>query len=76
MDSERARKRHRWVKLRLHVYICRDCGTGYENLCVAPGQWERVWYLANGSNQLAGLTPECSPGARGAAALRKYADAI
>ena len=69
-------KRHRWVKLRRHVYMCRHCGTAYENKPAARGQWYRVWYAADGVDRLGGLTPPCAPGVRGARALLKHADAL
>lgn len=70
------RKRHRWVKLRIHVYICRDCGTAYENKQGPGVGWYRVYYKSNGTNSIEQHVPACEPGVRGARALQKYESAL
>lgn len=68
--------RHRWVKLRLHVYMCRSCGTAYENRHQTMGNWERVYFLPTGETRRLRQVPACEPGPRTPAALKKYADAL
>jgi hypothetical protein len=70
------RKRHSWVKLRLHVYICALCGCGYRNHQQPNGRWVRTYYLPSGQDIALTKTPACERGPRGEAALRKYADAL
>ena len=72
----RAARRHSWVKLRLHVYMCRTCGTGYLNHQHPNGSWVRTYYLPTGQTIALVHVPPCEPGARTAAVLRKYADAL
>lgn len=67
---------HRWVKLRLHVYICRVCGCGRVNSVDFSGQWITTWYLPNGDSVIASRRPACQVGARTQAALTKYASEI
>lgn len=69
-------KRHSWVKLRLHVYICRECGTGYVNHQQPNGRWVRTYHLASGRSIALDHVPTCEKGPRTEAALRKYADAL
>lgn len=64
--------RHRWAKLRTHVYLCRTCGTGRVNSHDDAG-WVATWHRPDGSSVLGGATPGCAPGSRTAAALAKYA---
>lgn len=69
------KKRHSWVKLRIHVYMCRSCGCGYENKQTAGGEWYREYYRPDGRNEVSTYVPSCERGIRTDAALRKYADA-
>jgi hypothetical protein len=76
MRDETPKPRHKWVKLRLHVYLCRKCGTGYVNAQTAGGVWYRTYHRADGISEVSTCVPECAPGPRGARALQKYADAL
>ena len=76
MMNDNPARRHSWVKLRLHVYACRHCGTGYENRHLTTGQWERIYYLPTGETVRLARVPLCEPGPRTAAVWRKYADAL
>ena len=67
--------RHKWVKLRLHVYICRTCGTGKVNTPHAGG-WRAHWHTPDGRELVGTLTPDCALGPKTDAYLAKYADAI
>lgn len=75
MNDDRA-SRHSWVKLRLHVYLCRRCGTAYENRQLTTGDWRRMYFLSPGENKYLDRVPICATGKRTDAALRKYADAL
>lgn len=70
------RKRHRWVKLRIHVYICRDCGMGRENSERSPGDWVTTFHAPTGESRIAPRVPPCVTGPRTAQALAKYATQI
>lgn len=67
--------RHRWSKLRAHVYICRTCGTGRVNSRDETG-WLATWHRPDGSSILGGPTPGCVVGPRTEAALAKYATVL
>jgi hypothetical protein len=56
------RKRHRWVKVRIHVYCCRECGLVRENTEPTPGRWSVLWYLPSGGQTYDMQTPPCEPG--------------
>lgn len=75
MTQARVRKgprRHRWVKLRLHTYVCRLCGTGRVNSHDETG-WCATWHRPDGADVVGGPTPPCTPGPRTAAVLTEYA---
>lgn len=67
-------KRHRWVKLRIHVYICRDCGMGKVN--VEPdsnaADWRTTYHFPDGTSRIETHVPPCVPGPRTADYLKKY----
>lgn len=67
--------RHKWVKLRLHVYICGKCGMGKVNANEA-GHWVTTYHLPSGESRPAAHTPPCAPGALTAKYLAKYAHAF
>jgi hypothetical protein len=68
------RTRHKWVKLRTHVYVCAKCGTGKVNAFDdRQVGWTATWHKADGGTQVGGETPPCAAGARTEAALVKYA---
>lgn len=70
------RERHSWVKLRLHVYMCRKCGTGYENKQDRTGGWFRVFYLPDKSIHRSPHVPVCEPGPTTLKRLEHYRSAL
>lgn len=74
--------RHKWVRLREHVYICRQCGCGKVNVQhETPSHsgravWETTYHTPDGRSQVLARTPECAVGPRTAAYLDKHAVAI
>jgi hypothetical protein len=65
-------RRHRWVKIRTHVYVCRVCGTARTNSHDENG-WFATWHRPDGSELVGGRTPACTPGPRTGLVLEKYA---
>lgn len=76
MSDKPHMKRHRWVKLRIHVYVCRDCGTGKVNAQTLSGQWYATFHTPDGESSVRTYVPACLPGPRTARVLAKYADAL
>jgi hypothetical protein len=70
-----ASTRHRWLKLRIHVYICRTCGGGKVN-ALDGGHWQTTYHLPDGRSIVLAKTPACVPGPRTRAYLAKYYDEI
>ena len=68
--------RHSWVKLRVHVYICRRCGTGKVNAQDAAGAWFATFHCPDGTSLRSAHVPPCEVGARTAQYLQAYADAL
>lgn len=68
--------RHSWVKLRLHVYICRKCGLGKVNGQRANGDWFVTWHEPSGWSHTVKATPACAVGPLTPAYLKKYEAAI
>lgn len=68
-------KRHKWVKVRIHVYVCRDCGTGRVNAQDARG-WFTTFHRPDGRAIVDTHVPACEPGPRTPRVLAKYASAI
>lgn len=68
--------RHSWVKVRLHCYICRTCGTCYENRQDRIGGWFRTWHAPDGSRFQRALTPPCERGPLTEKRLAHYRTAI
>lgn len=68
--------RHSWVKLRVHVYICRKCGAGKVNAQRASGQWFVTWHLRTGESHDVPATPPCQVGPYTEKFLKKYEAAI
>jgi hypothetical protein len=64
--------RHRWDKLRIHVYMCRVCGTGRKNEQRPNGQWFTRFYLPSGARVVGGAVPPCKPGRDTAKRLAHY----
>jgi hypothetical protein len=68
--------RHRWVKLRVHVYICRKCGTGKVNAPDAQGNWFATFHRPDGTSLRSAHVPVCEVGPYTERYLAKHADAI
>ncbi len=68
-------KRHKWVKVRLHVYICRQCGMGSVNAQDGRG-WFTTYHKPDGEREVARHVPACEVGPFTTAYLRKYESAI
>ena len=69
-------KRHRWVKLELHLYICRDCGCGRENAETQPGWWATTYTMPDGTSKVLTHVPPCAVGPLTATYLEPYAEQI
>ncbi len=68
-------KRHKWVKLREHTYICTVCGCGRVNK-LASGGWETTFHLPDGTSRVLRKRPECEVGPKTEQYLGRYAEAI
>ena len=64
--------RHAWVKLRLHVYVCRKCGTGKVN-SESGGVWLSTFHGPRGETVTGPHVPPCEPGPLTQKYLTKYA---
>lgn len=71
MPTYPKRERHRWVKLRIHVYICRVCGMGKVN-GDSDGVWRTTYHFPSGVSRVEHLTPPCDKGALTEKYLSKY----
>lgn len=69
-------KRHKWVKVRLHVYICRQCGCGSVNAQRATNDWFTTYHTPDGESEIARHVPPCERGRFTAAYLKRYESAI
>lgn len=67
--------RHRWVKVRPHVYICRQCGCGKVNALGRDG-WRTTFHRPDGTAVVATHVPACATGPRTGAYLTHHASAI
>ena len=63
-------RRHSWVRVKVHVYVCCVCGTGKVNARDEAG-WAATFHRPDGA-EVIGSTPPCTVGPRTAAALTKY----
>lgn len=68
--------RHSWVRLEIHRYGCRKCGTCYENRQDRGGGWLRAWFLSDGSKRFGERTPPCGAGKLTGKRLQHYAPSI
>ena len=67
-------QRHKWVRLREHVYICRTCGCGKVNtLTGTPSFWETTYHTPDGQSRVLSHTPACALGPKSEAYLAKHA---
>jgi len=68
--------RHRWVKVRIHVYVCRQCGCGRVNAQRKNGEWFTTFHRPDGTSEVLMHVPSCEPGPKTAAYLKRYELAI
>lgn len=54
--------RHRWVKLKIHVYICVKCGMGKVNHEEEPNWWRTTYKFPDGTERVEHHTPPCAKG--------------
>lgn len=66
------RSRHRWVKVRIHVYVCRRCGAGKVNAQDAGG-WFATFHMPTGRSARSAHVPACQVGPLTEKYLAKYA---
>jgi hypothetical protein len=69
-------KRHKWVKVRLHVYICRQCGMGSVNAQDSRGGWFTTYHKPDGTSAIERHVPACERGSLTDAYLKKHESAI
>lgn len=69
-------KRHKWVKVRLHVYICRQCGCGSVNAQDGNGGWFTTYHKPAGESEVARHVPACEVGPLTHTYLKRYESAI
>lgn len=67
--------RHRWIRVRVHVYICQRCGCGRVNEQRRGGEWVTTFHRPDGTSQ-SRPTPPCLVGPKTGVYLRKYETAI
>lgn len=67
--------RHRWQKLRVHVYICWTCGTGKVN-ALRAGMWETTYHRPDGTSVVSTHVPPCERGPLTDKYLARYADVL
>lgn len=68
--------RHRWVKVKVHCYVCRQCGLCKENGQRGNGDWFVTWHLPTGESHDVPATPPCAASHLTAKRLKHYAPAI
>lgn len=54
--------RHSWVKLKVHNYLCRKCGTGKRNQQRENGEWFATYHKADGTAIVSAHVPTCERG--------------
>lgn len=69
-------KRHSWVKVKLHCYVCRQCGLCRVNAQRKKGDWFVTWHLPTGESHDVPATPVCQVGQLTGKRLQHYASAI
>jgi len=69
--------RHKWLKVRLHTYICRQCGMGRVN-AQRPntGDWFTTFHRPDGEREIALHVPACERGSYTDAYLKRYESAL
>jgi hypothetical protein len=67
--------RHSWVKIRIHVYVCKRCGMGKVNSDGADG-WQTTYHFPTGVSRIEHYTPPCEAGPLTPKYLAKYAKEI
>jgi len=76
VPSTMAWPRHRWVKIKIHCYVCRQCGMCRENGQRENGQWFVTWHDPRGVSHTVAATPPCAVGTLTAKRLKHYEAAI
>lgn len=71
-DGEKP-KRHKWIKLRIHVYLCRTCGTKKET---DPESFFTRYTTPDGHTRREKFTPPCVFGPKTEEYLAAHADEI
>lgn len=69
-------ERHKWFKLRVHVYICGKCGTGKVNEERQPGYWVATYHRPDGTSSVLSHVPPCEEGPLTVKFIGKYAEQI
>jgi hypothetical protein len=68
-------RRHSWVKLERHRYICQVCGCGRVN-ALEGGRWLTTFHLPSGQSVRTKQRPACVVGPRTWDYLERHAAAI
>jgi hypothetical protein len=63
-------KRHKWIKLKVHVYLCRVCGLVKEHR--EDEGWRTKYHLPDGTAHYFDSTPPCVNGEKTDERLKKY----
>jgi hypothetical protein len=63
--------RHKWIKLRIHVYLCKVCGMGRVN-SDQDGYWRTTYHYPTGISKIETRVPPCEIGEHTARYLAKY----
>lgn len=74
--TRRPGTRHKWVKVRVHVYICTKCGCGSVNEQDARSNWFTTYHTPDGRSAVERHVPPCEVGQFTEAYLKKYESAI
>lgn len=69
-------KRHSWVRVKVHCYVCRTCGTCKVNAQRDNGDWFVTWHLPTGESHDVPATPPCQVAALTPKRLKHYESAI
>lgn len=54
--------RHSWLKVKLHIYICRKCGSKKVNVEKSPNNWVAEWHTPDGDVIELRHAPPCAAG--------------
>jgi hypothetical protein len=76
MPPREKRARHRWIKVKLHVYICRQCGAGSVNSFEGKRGWITTVHYPDGTSEVSNKLRPCARGPKSDVYLAKYESAI